>query len=308
MPHTLVWIAQGTSPADPSTFTNWLGEDNANHAPANGDTLVFNGLGVAPVSPIDQHTIAPARIIVTSSNTANCGTDATSTANAVYWQIAAVAIDYGVPQPTAANSISSSSGANLFLVNVGSATCTVTTYSSNSSNTGNYPAFCVLGTVLTIESPANGGDVGVAARPGETATIAAANVGGGTAVLGSGVTATSATVTVNGTTANLIANCAIGTLTSESGTSTVGGIGEVTTVNANGGTVNLNNRPASGSAIGTLNLNGADVNFAGNPAAFTVGASSLQSGSINVFSSSQGTFTGCPLSFGTKNKITFTLS
>ena len=110
-----------------------------------------------------------------------------------------------------------------------------------------------------------GGTVGIAARAGETATVATINVNGGTVNAGAGATLTTLTGysgNVNSkaglTTVNLIGGNAkvegnITTANLEAGTLTYNGSGTITTCNAQGGTLDCF-RTALARTITTLNL------------------------------------------------------
>ncbi len=109
------------------------------------------------------------------------------------------------------------------------------------------------------------GTVGIAARAGETATVTAVNMNGGTVNAGAGASVTTVTIysgTVNSkagvTTVNLIGGSAsvegnITTANLDAGTLTYNGAGTITTCNAQGGTLDCF-RTALARTVTTLNL------------------------------------------------------
>lgn len=135
------------------------------------------------------------------------------------------------------------------------------------------------------------GYVGVAAWIGETATIATLrlNTRDANAFIGSGTTLTTAYM-VDG---NLILDCALVTLTIESGACRTTGTGTITTVNVNGGTF----LPHSTGTITTLNQTGGTVDFTGHNIARTVTTYNANGG-VLIADESIVTFTNKPTSTG----------
>ncbi len=126
----------------------------------------------------------------------------------------------------------------LILLNFGSTAATVTVYDSSSTGANAYyPPILIKGTTLTLNQ--NGGSVGVAALPGETAGIVAkvAQSNAGVApnlVLGSGTTVTSLNQNY-GNVMSMSANTTVTTVLSGSATYTYTGTGAHTTLTVNAG-------------------------------------------------------------------------
>lgn len=122
-----------------------------------------------------------------------------------------------------------------------------------------------------------GGNVGVAARHGETATVATCRVTGANAdvILGAGVTLTTLRVTAG----TVRLRCACTTVTVYGGTLHTEEDGAITTLNLEGGTVYSN----SSGTITTLNAGGGTADFTRSGLARTVSTLKQNPGSTLVY-------------------------
>lgn len=220
-------------------------------------------------------------VTLASLNISSAYTGAIGTASA-YLQVSATLLNIGA----ASRDGSTGQGSGRIKIDLGSNASTITIFSSSSSSTdtGKEP-IRLIGSHASNALYVAGGRVGIAADPGESSMIPTVGVtgGGSTATLGSGCTLT--TLNNNGGTLNV--NSAATTLTCSSGTTTTLGTGAITMINADGGVLNLWHR-ASGVEATTLVLNGATVNFKGEPlsASFT-NTTVKRGGNVQVFSASQ---------------------
>ncbi len=151
-------------------------------------------------------------------------------------------------------------GSSLCQLDLGSATTTVTVYSTGSTATQGLPALTIRGTgpnTLTLLQ----GTIGLAIEPGDTAAPATINTGYSTAaatdvalMLGTGVTLSSTTINQNG--GSLTSYSSIAKLTMNAGTMTVLSAAAVTTLDVEGGTFFDNSTGTKGSctigAAGTI--------------------------------------------------------
>ncbi|MDE2097150.1 MAG: hypothetical protein KGL39_07880 [Patescibacteria group bacterium] len=165
------------------------------------------------------------------------------------------------------------SGSGRIKVNTGSVQTAVNVYSTGGSEDPNAGAFLWKGTHAANTMQVQNGTVSVAIYGGETATLATLTVSGGAVVCGLGTTLT--TVTVSG--GNLDAASAIttlvlcgdGTHTHRAGNITTATVNDtstlqvfgaitITTLNLNGGTLDLTNAGGTVTVI-NLNLNGGSI-------------------------------------------------
>jgi len=260
-----------TSSTDPTLGANWTKSDGTTGtAPGNGDDVTIaaiSGVSLASIAAADMSAVTLNSLTVSQTFTGTIGTTATS-GTFGYWKIGATSWRIGTPSTDGATAI----GSGRIKIDFGAAAFTGTVLATGSSADVGLEPVRIKGSNAANRLYVLGGRVGVATTlPGETATLAEADVTGSTAVcdLGAGVTWTNANVAAGGT---LNVNSgSTGALSISSGsTATVQGAGAIATVNA-GGPTYLNNRPASGAAVTTLNLYGTGAaDFSQNPAAVTV--------------------------------------
>lgn len=254
---TKTWIS--TSSTSFTTAANW--SDNA--APANGDTLIFNGQGTANVATNLSTTLTGLTLIVEKSYGGQIGVLSGSTATYLV-------IDGGTLHVGQQSGQGSPTGSSLVMVNFGSTAGTAYVYDSASTGASTYyPPVILKGTALTLFQ--TGGSVGVAPLTGETATLTAATISKGpgsvapTLYLGSGVTQTLVTAK-NGTVFSRSAQTAATTTISGDATYRTEGSGAHTTINCHG-----NGKVLYGctGTITTLNLSG-EFNTEQYPQGFTI--------------------------------------
>jgi hypothetical protein len=241
---TKVWIS--TSSTAFTTAANW----STNSAPANSDVLIFNSLGTANVAGVST-SLTGVTLVVEDTYAGTIGSIPTGQTAASY-----LVLDGGSLVVGQSSGGTSGGGASQVLVNFGSTAATVTSYNTSSSSaSAYYPAVCLSGTALTINL--YGGNVGVAAFPGETATASAINIVGGNRTspslqLGAGATTTAITVK-DGTVYNYSDQTQTAVTLSENGTYYSYGVAPHTTLTV--GARATANYLGSG-AITTLNVSG----------------------------------------------------
>lgn len=170
-----------------STAANWSGGS----VPISNDTIIFDGTGSADMtSGLSQSAITGITLIITNANSSKIGSDSGGTAT--YFQIGASTTSIG------RNDGGTGTGSTLILLDYGSTT-NATNILQTASTGGNtkYPPVALKGSALT--ATISGGSVGIAVRPGETATATVKTVSGldGSSpevFLGAGVTTTLLTV------------------------------------------------------------------------------------------------------------------
>lgn len=118
------------------------------------------------------------------------------------------------------------------------------------------------------------GSVGIASRPGETATATTIRLAAGSVWVGSGVTLT----TYEQARGNGVIRCAATTVTAHGGNVWTEETGAITTINAYGGRVT----PNSSGTISTLNIRGAVVDFMQSGEARTVTDHKMEAGQLIV--------------------------
>lgn len=289
MPNICTWT--GATDGDPNKTANWLEGD----VPDDGDivNIVRNPTGADDVS-IDANLDSLSAVTVAELNIDAGYTGEIGTA-AAYWEIGATVCRIGE-----AFGPGSKIHSPRVKLDFGSVQTSVTVFGSRTIGTEtDLPPVRLIGThasnVLTIR----GGNVGVACESGEVATIATLTAGADMAaidpnvLIGSGVTLTTLTVS-RGAVLLMAAATTItqtgGTVTTERAgavtTVTVSGnavfvgnsTGTITTLNANGGTVDLL-RSASARTVTTLNmLAGASLRY--DPSVVTVTSKIVPSGRV----------------------------
>ncbi len=240
---TKYWLGTTTSF---STAGNW----SDGIAPANGDTLIFNGLAAGSCTTNLSTVLTTITLIVEKSFTYNIGV--LSATAATY-----LVIDGGTLHVGQNTGQGSPSGSSLVMVNFGSTAGVV--YSYDSASTGSslyYPPTIVKGTGITLYQ--TGGSVGVAPLTGETATLTAGTITKGTGsvsptlCLGIGCTQTALTAKAGSIYTRTGATAAATTLSGDA-IYTAEGTGAHTAITADG-----NARVLYGGTgtIGTLTLSG----------------------------------------------------
>lgn len=179
-------------------------------------------------------------------------------------------------------------GVRRFNVDFGTDPVSLTVLGSGTTLDTNLNAVRIKGIDAASVVSVVGGDVGIATNtPADTATVASINATGGTLTVGRGTTWV--TLTNNGGTVTV--ECGGTTVNNYAGDTYFEGTGSLSAVNAIGGTVYPDLRPASGATITTLNLRGGTVDTTQNPSALTIANTALRSGTITAFSPTQITHT-----------------
>lgn len=265
--------------------------------PTTGDNvyLIAAQEGFSIDSGLNQGTMLLASLTCYSTFQGDFGGLGTNTAN-----IPASVTNVGVPAPDG----SSGTGPNTWKHNNGTNAGVWNIYASAASNSDSPQ------TPITI-SGSNAGNVinmiagGVAGLgvlyPNEAASFPTIRANGGTLYIGSGVL--TSTIQNNGGTLTVAAGGWSGT--NAGGSLITRGTFSINALTCIDGTINLNNRAASGSSIGTLNLYGATADFSGNPAPVMIGNTVLRAGSIKQFLPNQVTLG--TISVDTNGNETFTV-
>lgn len=258
------WIS--TSSNDFNTAANWSGGS----VPVSNDTIIFDGTGTADLlTNLAQSAVTGITLIITHANEANIGSDAAGVA--AYFQIGASSCSIGRSDGGVGN------GSGLILLDFGSTSnATNVLQTSQSSDNAKYPPVCIKGTGVTLT--VSGGTVGVAVRPGETATVTVKTTNGlegssPSLFLGAGVTTTLATIDA-GTLQSLSDNTTSDARVTN-GTYTYSGTGAHTALEVDGGTVIYNGT----GTITTATVRG-ELNFSHDARAKTVTNCSVYRGAI----------------------------
>ncbi len=267
---TKIWI--GTT----SSFTlasNWSG----GVAPANSDTLVFDGTySVVSCTTNLGSTLTGLTIIVYESYTGSIGV-LSGTAQTY------LTLNGGTAYIGQSTGYGSGSGSPLVMLDFGTTnagTINVTKTAATSGSTY-YPPVLVKGGssgVCTLAGNITGsGTMGVAALPAEVAFGVFQTTNGGSLILGTGVTAEAITAEGGGTVLSH-STLVTTTLTNSGATYFYDGTGAHTTINNYSGTLTYNGT----GTITTLN-NWGTADFSGDPRAKTITNSSQYSGAtLNV--------------------------
>jgi hypothetical protein len=182
---TKTWIS--TSSTSFSTAGNWSG----GVAPANSDTLVFNGQSAISCASDLSTVLTGVTLVVEKSYTGSIGVCSATTQTYLV-------LDGGtayIGQDTGAST--TGTGPTLCMVNFGSTAAVATVYDSGQTGalSGTLPVVFLKGTSLTLNQ--YGGNVGVAPLAGETSTLTACKLAEGDAptvpaklYMGRGVTTT----------------------------------------------------------------------------------------------------------------------
>jgi hypothetical protein len=157
---TKYWIS--TSSTSFTGASNW----SPSGAPGSGDTLVFNAFGTANVETDLSTSLTGVTLIVEKSYTGRIGVRAATGGTTTYLVLDGGTLICG----RGTGGTSSGTGSPLVMVNFGSTAATAYIYDSASTGAvATLPAVLLLGSNLTVHH--SGGRLGVAAIPGETATL-----------------------------------------------------------------------------------------------------------------------------------------
>jgi hypothetical protein len=267
---TKYWIS--TSSTSFSTAGNW----SDNSAPADGDTLIFGSYGTANVATdLDGSGLQTVTVIVEPGYSGQIG--ALSAGAATY-----LTLDGGTLLMPGTPNVSNAAGSQRVWINFGTTTATATIdYSNSIGSDSAFPPVLLLGTALSLYQ--TGGVVGVAARAGETATVANLRLARGsrgdpTLILGRGVTMTSCDAVFDAGTIMDQRSNGCQSVRCSGATYTYTGTGATTTVHADAGTVTYSGT----GTITTLNAK-TTVDFSKDPRAKTVtNCNVYNGGSLNV--------------------------
>lgn len=221
--------------ADFDTSGSWKDATSGSNAtPANGDTLILDHRATGTLTlNLGKSALTPANLIIDQSFSGGVGVAATVGTTGTYLQIGAalcsIGADTGEGSPT---------GSTNLMLDFGSTTVTVTVHDSAGGSSDTYaPPIRLKGSVITLIH--KGGNVGMAVKQGETATLVAGTVtsaGEGTTTnlyLGAGVTATALNAN-GGTIFSRSSNTTVTTMLSGSAIYTYIGTGAHTTLDAHG--------------------------------------------------------------------------
>jgi hypothetical protein len=262
------WIS--TSDTSFNTTANWSGGT----VPVTGDTIIFDGTGTANLtSNLGQSALTGITLIITHANASQIGTDTAGVAT--YLQIGASSVTIG------RNDGGIGTGSQLILLDFGSTTnaTNVLQTSSGSANT-KYPAVCLLGSAMTLTI--SGGNVGVAVRPGETATCASlkttAGLLGSTPAVYAGSGATLTTFVLDSGSLQSFSTATVTTGRTSGGRYVYEGTGAHTTLEVDDGTVIYNGT----GTITTADVRG-ELDFSHDSRAKTVTTANVyKGGTLNV--------------------------
>lgn len=200
---------------------NW-----SNGLPADGDAIIIGPGSSSILYGLDNHTITPASIAISQSYTGKIGLPEVNAdvATATYREYRETYLRFGESGDATNIAVTIGSdegqGSSRIKLNTGSSQATVVVLNSGSPAANGERSIYWKGTHASNSLNVSKGSVGVAALPGETATLLELNVGFRTnnsgdsdVLLGSGVTLTDATIKQSG--GKLILNSAT------SGTATI---------------------------------------------------------------------------------------
>ena len=162
-------------------------------------------------------------------------------------------------------------------VNIGSSAIATRITGTASGGTGTYGLYLTGSAISTLTN--EGGTIGVAVGLGQTSTITTAdNRSNGTMFLGVGTTLT----TYNQTSGTGIVECAATTVSADTGTLTINGVGAITTLNNGNAIGGATVYPNSSGTITTLNAKGGTTDFTRSRTARTVTTLNLYNGAAVV--------------------------
>ena len=162
-------------------------------------------------------------------------------------------------------------------VNIGSSAIAPRITGTASGGTGTYGLYLTGSAISTLTN--EGGSVGVAVSLGQISTITTAdNRSNGTMFLGVGTTLT----TYNQTSGTGIVECAATTVSADTGTLTINGVGAITTLNNGNAIGGATVYPNSSGTITTLNAKGGTTDFTKSRTTRTVTTLNLYNGAAVV--------------------------
>lgn len=223
-----------TTPATGPNFWSNINNWSTGALPANGDTVYVQGVDVPIKYGLDQSAVTLAALYIDADFTGSIGLPEENTDGGAsyyeyrdqYLKIGATSLVVGRGQ--------AGQGSGLLRINTGSAQTDLLVYLTAASSVQDAPAFWWKGTHASNAVSLFRGDLGVAVRGGEAATVSALKVGyetgettDSTLKVGSGTTLT--TLTMQGGTVEL--GCAATTVHKNGGTLTCIGSGAYTTLN-----------------------------------------------------------------------------
>lgn len=286
---TVYWIG-GTGSCSWTATANWSG----GAAPATGDIVYIRNASSSIDSGLSNTSVLLAQLIIEQTFTGRLG-DTAGTPLAIGATYCRIGDNGGATGTTPA-------GSGAIILNTGTNTCTleVTNTKSSGTDSGLEPVRWI-GNNTANAVVVTGGTVGIGTTsPTQTATLGSLSVGSN-ATVNSGPGVSWAGATNKGTLLLQSANGTNTALVNLGGTCTIQGPVYINSVAAKGGTVDANNRVASGSSIGTLTMQGGTVDFSGEGRAVTIASTSFRSGTITLFSDSQATFTAMAIDFTNKD-------
>ena len=176
---TTVWIATGTG-NDFDDSANWSGAA----APVSGDTLVFNSAGTGYCDGNLSTVLTGLTVIIEKSFTGQIGSVSGATATPLTINGGTVLF----PKPSSGDSAAGSQ--RVMIACSGSFPLTVVCEDGNTSGAETqYPPIQLSGTQISLTQ--SGGNVGIAVRPGQVATVTKFTTSGSaTLTLGEGTTIT----------------------------------------------------------------------------------------------------------------------
>jgi hypothetical protein len=268
---TVYWLGPGTAGATSwATGSNWSGGS----APTTGDTVFINNLTNDITSGLGQSAVTLAALyVIGGTGTIGVAGDAGAYLD-IGWTNGLV-----------------NCGLTRLKLNAGTVNHTTVVQATGGSADVGRAACQIKGGNTASAVYVTGGTVGLAEKPGETATLSELDVKAGTATCGSGLTCP--TMKQSGEEGQLNVYGSTTTLTQNSGTLNTFGTGAITTAVIDG-TANFNHRP-SGDAFQDLTVNGnGTADFSGDPrqVRFTNNPVFRKGGKVTAFNNAQLKKTG----------------
>lgn len=204
-------VTASSGPNDVSVAANW----SSGTLPATGDDIIFDTGPSDALYGLDQHTITPNSVSVLPGFTGKIGLPAVNSDNAAatYFEYRPQYLQYGNSGAGGTVNVTINGGAGRIKLDQGTAPAIWNVLNSAQRIESGIPSVLLKGTSAGNALNVNKGDVGVAFFGGESATLAALNVGyetnpaGDSSVwLGSGVNLANAAIVQTG--GNLTVNSA----------------------------------------------------------------------------------------------------
>ncbi len=291
-------VTASRGPNDWNTAANWSGE-----AVPGSDNITIDGRSASAILyGMDQSAVTPANLYIDHSNGYQIGT---TTAKLRFAGVSGL-LRIGAP----AGDGSTGSGAPLVNLSIGGSWTAKIENSRSQGLSGLPPVNLAGGTGSIYQS---GGILGVGkASPGDTGTLAVAQVTSGSLYVGSSIVWSGTITNLGG---NVKTECGgSGTTLSQSGgTTTTLGTSKVANIAATGGKLIINNRPSSGNFVDQLSLlpapatpQGPTLDATGDqrtPASYFAGTFTWGAGTLTPAASGQFTYGSLLLSWGTGKKL-----